>query len=45
VSLSFGREQRINLFSFIAIEQEVLWEFLFTDAAPPVSATVNDGVA
>ena len=45
VSLPFGREQRINLFCFVAIEQEVLWEFLFTDTAPPVTATVNDGVA
>jgi len=45
VSLPFGHEQRINLFCFVAVEQEVLWEFLLTDAAPPVTATVNDRIA
>jgi len=45
VSLAFGRKQGINLFCFGAIEQEVLWEFLFTDAASPMTATVNDRIA
>jgi len=45
VSLPFGREQRINLFCFVAVEQEVLWEFLLADATPPVTPIVNDGIA
>jgi len=45
VSLPFGRKQRINPFCFDAIEQEVLWEFLLTDAAAPMTATVNDRIA
>ena len=45
VSLPFDREQCINLFCFGSIEQEVLWEFLLTDAALPVTPTVNDRIA
>ena len=45
VSLPFGRKQRIKLFCFDAIEQQILWQFLLTDAAPAVTPTVNDRVA
>jgi len=45
VSLPFGRKQRIKLFCFGAIEQQILWQFLLTDAAPAVTPTVNDRIA
>jgi len=45
VSLPFGRKQHIKLFCFGAIEQQILWQFLLTDAAPAVTPTVNDRVA
>jgi len=41
----FGHKHRINPFHFVAVEQEVLWEFLLTDATPPVTPTVNDRIA
>jgi hypothetical protein len=41
----FSPDQRINLFRFGAIEQELLWQFLFTDPAPTMTPRVNHRVA
>ena len=43
--LALGSEQHIHLFYFGAVEQQVRWQDALADAAPVVTASVNNRVA
>jgi hypothetical protein len=40
MALALSSEQHIHFFCFGAAEQEALWQYLFTDSAPALPATV-----